>query len=217
MIRTVDNVVARIRVYYQQASVNYVTSSFSAAHGLAGPNVYLSAGYAYAGAQQVQQPRTRVEIDLNVRVRGNDTFVGFEDVHGPITVGEAVEVYESESGVSGEGKVTEIDGERELVYLSVDWSSLSEGGTSSHGEMSLSGTTRLLFVGPPPTAGTFPSEPWIEMVPRPCLMDIGGGDNAMWITASLGESRGLSPCTYGEPYVEMRQNVVFRNSMVVAA
>jgi hypothetical protein len=73
-------------------------------------------------------PRARIEIDLNMRVkeRGNDTFVGFEDLSRPVILGEIVEVYESESGVAGEGRVTEIDEGRRLVYLSVDWPSLKE-------------------------------------------------------------------------------------------
>ena len=59
-----------------------------------------------------------------MRVRGNDTYAGLEDVSGAIAVGAEVEVYESESGVVGCGRVTEIDLDRELVYLSVDWEHL---------------------------------------------------------------------------------------------
>jgi hypothetical protein len=69
---------------------------------------------------------TRIEIDLNVRARGNGTYAGFENVSGPLMVGEEVEVYESESGLAGSGHVTEIDTERELVFLSVDWASLTD-------------------------------------------------------------------------------------------
>lgn len=69
---------------------------------------------------------TRIEIDLNVRVRGNGTRAGFEDVEGPMAVGMKVQVYESESGLGGTGRVTEIDPAKELVVLSVDWASLRE-------------------------------------------------------------------------------------------
>lgn len=70
------------------------------------------------------QHRTRVQIDLNVRVRGNGTFAGLDDASGPVAVGDVVEVYESESGLAGEGTVTEIDGDRELIFLSLDWAAL---------------------------------------------------------------------------------------------
>jgi hypothetical protein len=70
---------------------------------------------------------TMIEIDLNVRVRGNGTYAGFEDVTGSLSVGEQVEVFESESSLVGVGRVTEIDPVRQLVYLSVDWASLRPG------------------------------------------------------------------------------------------
>jgi hypothetical protein len=69
---------------------------------------------------------TRISIDPNVRVRGNDTFVGLEDVTGPLTVGREVEVYEEEADVVGVGYVTEIDVTKSLVFLSVNWSSLQD-------------------------------------------------------------------------------------------
>jgi hypothetical protein len=222
VIRTADDMVARVLVSYQYTSGNLSAASLQATQRFASTNVYLSPGYTYSGAQYVQQWRTRVEIDLNVRVRGNDTFVAFDDVSGPIAVGEGVEVFESESGVSGDGRITEIDGDRELVYLSVDWSSLSESGSSSNEEMPQSASaTQLLFVGTPTvtttTTAIFPQESWIEMVPRPCLAGIGGSDREMWITAPLHGPYDLLTGRFPEPYVEMRQNVVFGNSLVVAA
>jgi len=69
---------------------------------------------------------TRVSIDPNVRVRANGTYAGLEDVSGPLAVGDAVEVYELEANIVGSGRVTEIDLEKQLVYLSVDWASLRE-------------------------------------------------------------------------------------------
>jgi hypothetical protein len=68
--------------------------------------------------------RSMIEIDPNVRVRGNATYAGLEDVIGPVEVGREVTVRESEAGVLGTGRVTQIDTERELVYLSVEWSNL---------------------------------------------------------------------------------------------
>jgi len=68
----------------------------------------------------------RVEIDLNVRVRGNWTFTGLEDADGPIAVGDVVQVFEPESGIEGPGRVEEVDLHRRLIFLSVDWASLDE-------------------------------------------------------------------------------------------
>ncbi len=68
----------------------------------------------------------RVAIDLNVRVRGDQTYAGLEDVQGTVVVGGHVEVYEPESGLTGPAEVTEVDRERRLVYLAVDWRKLHE-------------------------------------------------------------------------------------------
>jgi hypothetical protein len=68
--------------------------------------------------------KTRIEIDPNVRVRGQLTFAGFEDVRGPLRLGQTVVVFEPESDLVGEGRVVEIDVARELVILGVDWASL---------------------------------------------------------------------------------------------
>ena len=69
---------------------------------------------------------TRIEIDPNVRVRGNQTYSGFEDlVNGGLPrIGDTVAVIETESSLSGEGVVTDVDMSARLIYLSVDWSSL---------------------------------------------------------------------------------------------
>lgn len=69
-------------------------------------------------------PITRVEIDPNVRVRGNQTMTGLENVYGPVAVGQAVEVFESEAGIVGDAWVSDIDNGKGLVYLKVRWSSL---------------------------------------------------------------------------------------------
>jgi len=68
----------------------------------------------------------RIAIDLNVRVRGNQTYAGLEDVQGDIAAGSTVEVYEPESGLAGPAEVVEVDLEKQLVYLAVDWHALRQ-------------------------------------------------------------------------------------------
>lgn len=68
----------------------------------------------------------RVEIDPNIRVLGNLTRAGLEDADGPLTAGQDVIVYESESGLTGPGRVARIDHTNRLVYLAVDWWALRE-------------------------------------------------------------------------------------------
>jgi hypothetical protein len=65
-------------------------------------------------------------IDLNVRVRGNQTFTAVADADGPLVEGQGVEVYESESEIYGPATVTEIDRTKGLVYLAVEWAKLRE-------------------------------------------------------------------------------------------
>lgn len=79
-------------------------------------------------------PRTRIEIDPNVRVRGNGTYAGFEDVTGDLVMGDGVEVFESESGLHGTARITEIDVQRQLVYLSLEWSQLTDEPLMEAGE-----------------------------------------------------------------------------------
>lgn len=74
---------------------------------------------------------TLVTIDLNVRIGGNQTFAGFEDVDGPIRPGGEVTVVEPESGIQGPGRVVRIDAERELIYLEVEWSRLSRPSSAA--------------------------------------------------------------------------------------
>jgi len=77
-------------------------------------------------AHQCSFHRVAVCIDLNVRTHGNQTFTDLRDVEGPIVVGQDVEVYESESGIYGPGRVTRIDRRKGLVYLAVEWAELRE-------------------------------------------------------------------------------------------
>lgn len=74
----------------------------------------------------------RVAIDPNVRVRGNQTYAGLEDVDGAVAVGSHVEVYEPETGLIGPAEVTDIDHEHRLVYLAVDWEQLRIQPVSNH-------------------------------------------------------------------------------------
>lgn len=67
---------------------------------------------------------TRIEIDLNVRVRGNLTYSGYEHADGPLSEGEPVTVYEPDSGLAGSGCIVELDDDSRIVYIAVDWTSL---------------------------------------------------------------------------------------------
>lgn len=68
---------------------------------------------------------TEIWIDPNVRVAGNQTFAGFEDVHGPRPrLGDHVMVREPESNLVGLGRVTCVDRGDELIYLAVNWGTL---------------------------------------------------------------------------------------------
>jgi hypothetical protein len=212
---------------------------------LTGTNVYLAPGYAYTGMERVQRRQTRVEIDLNVRVRGNGTFVGFDDVSGPVAVGESVEVHESESGVAGEGRVTEIDGDRELIFLSVDWASLKEEAATSGRESfqtaatgsewplistdnswtvnslavleTSAAATRLVFLDAVSPTHATPHEPWLDLIPRPCLAGIAGGNGTVYVTAPLNDTAYLLN-SLAQPYADRWQvNVNFGTATSVAA
>ncbi|CAB4777967.1 MAG: hypothetical protein F2718_05080 [Actinobacteria bacterium] len=76
----------------------------------------------------------RVEIDPNIRVRGNHTYVGFEECENIVVCGDEVEVFEEESGLVGRGRVIEVDHQARLVFLEVDWSALSWWGSAQPSE-----------------------------------------------------------------------------------
>jgi hypothetical protein len=71
---------------------------------------------------------TEIIIDPNVRTAGNRTYAGFEDVRGgfvdDLSPGDAVTAVEEESDVIGEAVVCEVNHEKHLIYLDVDWSTL---------------------------------------------------------------------------------------------
>lgn len=74
---------------------------------------------------------TEVIIDLNIRTTGGLTYAGLDDVNGDTPVeGESVIVREVESGLTGRGRVDRVDQDKGLVYLEVDWSSLSSVGAA---------------------------------------------------------------------------------------
>lgn len=72
----------------------------------------------------------RIRIDPNVRVRGNLTYADIDDdvSGGDLRLGCGVEVFEDEACISGTGRVCEIDLIKNLVYVAVDWASLTEKG-----------------------------------------------------------------------------------------
>lgn len=98
----------------------------------ADPNLSTIRRYALAVGARVdhavthQAAKTRIEIDLNVRTHGNQSFTRLTNVDGPLYVGQPVEVYESESGIYGPAVVSRIDRRKRLVYLRVDWGALRE-------------------------------------------------------------------------------------------
>ena len=86
--------------------------------------------------------KPRVEIDLNVRSGVDQTYAGFEDVTGDLpSVGDIVDVFESESGLVGIGQVLELRHEARIVVLGVRFSDLTHPLPSG---------ARLVF-GPVPT------------------------------------------------------------------
>lgn len=68
---------------------------------------------------------TIIDIDPNVRTAGNETYSGWEDVHGDWpSIGDAVTVREPESGIEGTARVTDIEDKGQLIYLAVNWQAL---------------------------------------------------------------------------------------------
>lgn len=72
----------------------------------------------------------RIVIDPNVRVRGNKTYAGFEDVltrtrmttaDRPVQPGDKVLAVEPESSIVTDATVVDVDYERKIIYLAVDW------------------------------------------------------------------------------------------------
>jgi hypothetical protein len=69
-----------------------------------------------------------IVIDPNVRVEGNRTYAGFEDVLGgfvsDLHPGDHVTVVEEESDVVGDATIYSVDIGTQLIYLTVEWKTL---------------------------------------------------------------------------------------------
>lgn len=203
MVQTSQEWTVRVRANYTYMGFGSCVGTPKTTQVLAGTSVSAGASYTYSGFEHVAAPQTRVAIDPNVRVRGNGTYAGFEDVDGPMAVGEDVQVYEPESGLVGKGRVTEIDRERELIYLSVDWSSLTD---EARPQRRSSPAVQLLYV--PSTCafrGGVESD-WMKLVPRPCLAYVSWSDSAFSVTAPASTSwTGLLSSAFEESRMEIWQ------------
>ncbi|MEU5968898.1 hypothetical protein [Streptomyces globisporus] len=116
---------------------------------------------------------TRIEIDPNVRVRGNGTRAGFEDVSGPLAVNMMVEVFEPESELVGPARVTEIDTSKQLVFLSVEWASLEVRPGTEHGTSEEEAELAKIFAFPavmPQRAAQTPV--WLRRAPHSGFLEV---------------------------------------------
>jgi hypothetical protein len=187
-----------IRLHASYAYLGFGSRSGQTQYSTIGGNVVVGGTYVYTGFTYVSTPPTRITIDPNVRVRGNDTYAGFEDVNGPVAVGETVEVHEVESDLTGRGRITEIDAERQLVYLSVDWSSLTEESP----QQAPSGTsTGIMLIS---AAESVTEDDWVHYVAAPCLACVGFSNTTLWVNAPVGSwwADTISP-GYRPPYLEV--------------
>jgi hypothetical protein len=83
--------------------------------------------------QGMNTDMTVIDIDPNVRTAGNETYAGWEDVHGAMpSIGELVVVREPESGITGTARVTDIEDKGQLIYLAVLWKGLRAPDRSTH-------------------------------------------------------------------------------------
>lgn len=68
----------------------------------------------------------RIAIDPNVRTEGNRTYAGFGDLFGDVDelhAGDYALAMGEETDVVFDAKVHEINHDRRLIYLIVDWQS----------------------------------------------------------------------------------------------
>jgi hypothetical protein len=68
----------------------------------------------------------RIAVDLNVRVRGNQTYSALDDANGPVAIGDKVLAVEPESGIVADARVTDVSEQFGFVYLEVDWHSFRD-------------------------------------------------------------------------------------------
>lgn len=212
MVLTNPEWTVRVRANYTYIGFGSSIGAQHTAQVFAGTNVSVGASYTYSGFEHVTTPQTRVAIDPNVRVRGNGTYAGFEDVDGPMAVGDDVQVYEPESGLVGEGRVTEIDRDRELIYLSVDWSTLTD---EEPPQQEFSPAAQLLYLPSTYTLEGGVENEWMRLVPRPCLAYLSWSDSVFSVTApALTSWTGLLSHSLEEPLMGIWQ---INDSLKVAA
>lgn len=198
MTRSAADSNVRVHASYSYLGFGSRSGQTQTQYSTVGGNVVVGGTYTYTGFNYVASQRTRVTIDPNVRVRGNDTYAGFEDVDGPIAVGEAVEVHEAESGLTGHGRVTEIDAERQLVYLSVDWPSLGDEVPRREPPVSTSG---FIFISASESLG---DDDWMSHATTPSLTSVGFSSTTLWVHAPAGScSAQAIPLGYRSPYLEV--------------
>lgn len=70
--------------------------------------------------------RTRVQIDLNSELADGLTMAPLADVHGKVSAGTMVTVFEPEDEVEGQAIIERIDKEFGYVFLRVNWDSIGE-------------------------------------------------------------------------------------------
>lgn len=83
---------------------------------------------------------TEILIDPNVRVAGNLTFSGFEDVRSLVggaipREGERVIVREPEANLVTVGTVVRVEPHDELIYIAVDWGTLAPEAVPTPAEL----------------------------------------------------------------------------------
>lgn len=60
----------------------------------------------------------RVAVDMNVR---GGTVAGIDDAGGPVAIGDQVLAVDPFDGLVTDGTVLDMDQEKRLLYLAVDW------------------------------------------------------------------------------------------------
>jgi len=92
-------------------------------------------------------------IDPNLRIEGNRTFAEFADVMGgfidDIRPGDRVIVLEEETDVIGDATVYAIDPEKELIDLTVDWTSLRRRPAAEGPARTLAAVVRVRHTSQP--------------------------------------------------------------------
>lgn len=120
-----------------------------------------------------------VDIDPNVRVRHNWTYASFGDIHGGAAhVDDIVHVHVEETDLHGVGRIVDVDWDKKLIYLEVDWASIRPGPLQAPTSV---WTVIHPFAGAfwsrtPIVSGTVLSPEWHEQMPSP---HVAPSDQAM--------------------------------------